>query len=122
MENVEISRKKNADYANAEDAFLNFRACTMMGIDPKVGLLVRMSDKLVRASNLLTHEANVVDEQIGDTLADLANYAMILKLFIEDEKQRVSVFHHGAGGGGSQPGIVVTAIGGASSHQGSGKA
>ena len=86
--NVEISRKKNADYANEGDAFFNFRACEMLGIDPRVGLLVRMSEKIVRAANLMNREALVEDEKVGDTLADLANYAIILKLFNESEKKK----------------------------------
>lgn len=83
-ENIEISRKKNSDYATDSNAFLNFEACSMLGIDPKVGFLVRMSDKLVRISNLINKDAQVKDESISDTLSDLANYSMIFKLYIEN--------------------------------------
>lgn len=86
--NVAISRVKNQDYANENDAFANFKACSSYGVDPKMGIIVRMTDKLVRVSNLLNKEAKVKDESIGDTLSDLANYAMILKLFIESEEVR----------------------------------
>lgn len=85
MESVSISKAKNADYASDGDPFLNFRACEMLGIDSNQGIMVRMTDKLMRASNLLTREAMVADESIMDTLKDLSNYALILAIKLEEE-------------------------------------
>jgi hypothetical protein len=84
--NVEISRNKNSDYATNDDAFKNFRGCEAFGITVEQGILVRMSDKFARIANLLTKEAQVKDERIADTLSDLANYAMILKVYIDNKK------------------------------------
>ena len=83
--NVQLSAKKNADYANENDPFQNFRVCEALGIPAEVGLIVRMSDKLMRASNLISREAEVKDESILDTLSDLANYAMILRMYLEQK-------------------------------------
>lgn len=85
--NVEISRAKNADYAGPDDPFLNFRVCEALGIPAEVGLVVRMSDKLARISNLIKpgRIAQVKDESSLDTLADLANYAMILHMYLENK-------------------------------------
>lgn len=85
--NVQISMKKNADYANENDPFQNFRICEALGIPAEVGLIVRMSDKLMRAANLITpgREAKVTDETILDTLSDLANYSMILRMYLEQK-------------------------------------
>lgn len=88
-ENVEISRMKNADYASEGDPFLNFRACEAFGVPATTGLLVRMSDKLIRCANLVNREAQVKDESILDTLSDLANYAMILRMYIETHNENV---------------------------------
>lgn len=82
---VEISRAKNSDYANVDDPFYNFRASAAFGIDVGKGIIVRMTDKLSRISNLLTRDAKVKDESILDTLSDLSNYALILRAFIESE-------------------------------------
>jgi len=79
-QNVAISEAKNSDYANSDDAFANFRACEMLGIDSDIAILVRMTDKMMRISNLLSRPAQVKDESIYDTLSDLANYATILKV------------------------------------------
>lgn len=81
---VEISRRKNADYSVEGDAFKNFRGSEMVGVDPAQAILVRMTDKLTRCGNLLTKEAKVKDEGIADTLRDLANYALILLLFLDE--------------------------------------
>lgn len=86
--NVEISEAKNADYAGSEDPFKNFRVVEFVTggrISAADGILIRMTDKVQRVANLLTAPNQVADEKIGDTLADLANYAMILKVFLEDE-------------------------------------
>ncbi len=81
--NIQISKNKNADYADNDDAFKNFRACEMLGFTIEEGILIRMSDKFIRVSNLLKRKAVISDEKITDTLQDLANYAMILKVYIE---------------------------------------
>jgi len=84
--NLEISRKKNSDYASETDPFLNFRACETYGISCEKAIVVRMSDKLVRVANLLDKQAQVVDESLMDSLSDLTNYAMILRIYIEQKK------------------------------------
>lgn len=85
--NVDISRAKNSDYATQIDPFSNFRVCESLGIPTEVGLIVRMSDKMARISNLIKPgvEAKVKDESVLDTLSDLANYSMILRMYIEQK-------------------------------------
>lgn len=83
--NVAISKTKNSDYAGASDPFANFKSCAVYGIDPKQGIFVRMTDKMMRIANLLRRPAAVADESVLDTLSDLANYAMILRMYIEHE-------------------------------------
>lgn len=88
--NVEISSRKNGDYASDGDAFLNFRLIeTLTGgrITVADGLLVRISDKMQRAANLMepNRKRLVMDESLADTLADACNYLMILKVFLQSE-------------------------------------
>lgn len=85
-QNVEISRRKNADYANSDDPFKNFRVIEWLtggATTVEDGILVRMSDKMSRIATLLKQDALVKDEKIKDTLQDLANYAMILAIYLE---------------------------------------
>lgn len=85
--NVDISKNKNSDYAGISDPFANFKACEMLGIPAEEGIIVRMTDKLMRISNLLKRSAKVKDESILDTLSDLANYSMILRMLIESRQK-----------------------------------
>lgn len=87
--NVSISDKKNSDYATNSDPFKNFRLCELLGIcSVETGMLVRVCDKLSRISNLLENKAEVNDESIADTLSDMANYSMILRMFIEQKNEK----------------------------------
>lgn len=75
----ELHEHKNAGYAgDATDPWINFRECEAFGIPAHIGVLVRMSDKYIRITNLLNNPDNdQVNESILDTLADLAAYALI---------------------------------------------
>lgn len=77
---------KNTDYATKDNPFSNFTLVNSLWITTvERWILVRMTDKLSRISNLIDSEAKVKDETIIDTLVDLANYSIILKLYIEDK-------------------------------------
>lgn len=73
---LEVMKKKNVDYSTADDPFQNFR---MFG---RLGILVRLSDKL---SRLKQFEANgsfaVESESLDDTIQDIINYAVLFKGF-----------------------------------------
>ena len=82
--NVEISKKKNSDYATEDDPFKNFKLCEFIGTcSVEAGIITRIGDKITRVSQLLKKEADVNDENIYDTLSDLSNYAMILRIYLE---------------------------------------
>ena len=78
----ELLKRKNADYASTNDPYQNFRFAEIVGVPIERAILVRMSDKLARISNILTKPAEVKDETIEDTLLDLINYTAILKVYI----------------------------------------
>lgn len=81
-----IMEVKNADYANSSDPFMNFRMVENLDITSlEKWILVRMSDKMSRIANLIDTDAKVKDESIVDTLLDLANYSIILKLFLSSK-------------------------------------
>lgn len=82
--------KKNSDYATGEDPFKNFKMASLIGITPERAILVRISDKLARISNLMNpgKKAQVSDEAIEDTILDMINYLAILRAFLQDEKDK----------------------------------
>lgn len=81
--NWEIVSRKNADYANQDDPFFNFKVCASLGIPVEHGFIVRMTDKISRIKNLINREAKVTDESLLDACSDLANYAMLFRMYRE---------------------------------------
>ncbi len=78
-EMLKTYRDKNADYG---DSFA--KSYEEFGMTAPV---VRMSDKMERLKSLSKAEASVKDESIRDTLIDLANYAMMTVVEIEEEER-----------------------------------
>lgn len=56
---------------------------TPEGIDPLVGLLLRINDKVQRASNLITSGQDPQHESLRDCFADLSNYGTIGLMVID---------------------------------------
>lgn len=73
----QIFEKKNKDYG---DAFAQHGT---------VGVLVRISDKMSRFTNISKRglEISVSDETLKDTLMDLHNYAAMAIMCMEDNKE-----------------------------------
>lgn len=80
---------KNADYSGeSDDAFQNFKLVQALGIaDVPTAIMVRMSDKMARISSYLQlGSLKVSDESVMDSCIDLANYAVILAIWFENQK------------------------------------
>jgi hypothetical protein len=82
---LDIVNKKNADYASDSEPFANFIfAANLAGVSVPRGMLVRMGDKISRLRTLLDGEApKVSEERLRDTLIDLANYALIMAVWLD---------------------------------------
>lgn len=90
---LELTRKKNSDYAGEGDAFLNFNLIEIVTggkITAEMGMLVRLSDKFQRIANLLFREAQVADEKIVDTLSDNSVYSKIMQIYLQQKKAQSS--------------------------------
>jgi hypothetical protein len=76
-----IHKVKNADYGSSYNL-----ASALLGIPAHVGLLVRMTDKLARACRLAQGQTPQVEgEALQDTLLDLANYAVLAMLALQEK-------------------------------------
>jgi hypothetical protein len=90
---VATNRKKRADYANKDDAFVNFRRSSGLlgipGFGPKEAALHNITQKLARLQAL--REAGRMDdpknESVQDTYLDLAVYAVILLALSKEENE-----------------------------------
>lgn len=86
---VEVAEKKNHDYSGTQkNAFGNFKRVETLGIcSTEQGFLARMTDKLCRVSTLIRKDAKVADESLQDTLLDLANYSILMSIYISQKKK-----------------------------------
>ncbi|EPW09956.1 hypothetical protein SAG0049_10950 [Streptococcus agalactiae CCUG 91] len=73
-ENYQTFLAKNADYGNSFEKSLND-----LGI---VAGIVRIGDKYNRVCNLIKNKQNV-SESLSDTLNDMANYCVMLAVWLE---------------------------------------
>lgn len=72
----DLFARKNADYG---DAFAKYGP---------VGVIVRMEDKMQRMISISNTGINLVpDESLRDTLLDLANYATMAVMLIDETKK-----------------------------------
>lgn len=80
--------KKAADYGTGEDPLANLRASKLLGIEPWIGAILRMSDKLFRVHSLIKN-GSLKNESIEDNLIDMSSYALLallLKRELDDAK------------------------------------
>lgn len=79
--------KKNAGYSgDSQDRWANFRLAETLGVSTFLGVMVRMSDKWIRITNLVKNSSfDKVGEAIEDTLMDLASYALIAICILKEK-------------------------------------
>ena len=76
-----IMSAKNHDYTSgSNDPFSNFRASASIGVDPIVGVCVRIIDKLQRLRTFAEQGTlKVKGEGVADACRDIINYAVLVQ-------------------------------------------
>lgn len=78
LEIAVLHARKNHDYSEAGNPLSNLRACERLGIDPYLGLLVRIQDKNCRIEqHAKSGHLQVQDETIEDSHIDAAVYNLL---------------------------------------------
>lgn len=86
---MQISAAKNHDYAGGEDKdpLANFKRVEAAGVEPIVGLVVRMLDKVGRIETFMREGKLLVPgETVEDAFSDLGNYCFLAIALMEDMK------------------------------------
>lgn len=82
----------NRDQQEAGDTLFNLKVCELLGVVPSTeeGILVRLSDKLMRLISLTKpgRDAAVKDESVLDTIVDCHNYLDYLGLIWQQRRQQ----------------------------------
>lgn len=76
---TKIYAAKDHDYGNSFE-----QSCNKFGI---IAAIVRMGDKMNRLESLADKKAEVKDESIENTLLDLANYAIMTVMWLNNKKE-----------------------------------
>jgi hypothetical protein len=92
---LDIMLKKNSDYTGgkeSQDIFANFRMSEAFDIDPIIGIMMRVMDKIQRIRSFTNDGSlKVSDESVYDACEDIVNYAILTKaMFIERRKNEIS--------------------------------
>ena len=88
---LDIMKKKNHDYAGGngphQDCFANFRGSSYLGINPIMGILLRVQDKIMRIRTFAEKgKLKVADESVEDAILDVINYMILVRgLSLEGE-------------------------------------
>ena len=86
---MEISAKKNHDYAGGmdKDPLANFKEASKMGLKPEQGLWMRSLDKVGRINTFFREgKLEVENEGLEDALMDLGNYCFLMLALLSDSK------------------------------------
>lgn len=76
QEVLDMHRRKGSDYGTDQDFFANVSASANWGIEPWVGAMMRVSDKVARLQSA-AKGSTLKNEGIEDSLLDIATYAII---------------------------------------------
>ena len=76
--------KKGADYGDGTDFLANVRVAEQWGIPAWVGVAIRMNDKVTRLQSFAKNGV-LANEGVVDNLMDLAAYALIAIVLLEEE-------------------------------------
>lgn len=86
----EMMLAKNHDYAGgSEDRFANFRGSLFLGIEPELGILMRVMDKFMRITAFIRTGCLLVKgEAVEDAIEDSINYLILLKGMIIERRTK----------------------------------
>lgn len=87
---IKLTQLKNEDYTNNSEPFANFDGAEEFGVDPIVGLAIRMADKFQRLksfskSGKLSVQTN--GDTISDIFRDLIGYSSLALGMIQRNKE-----------------------------------
>lgn len=83
-----LMEKKNKDYSGGvPDVFANFRGSSMYGVEPEIGIMIRIQDKFKRIEAFIRNGTLAVnDESCRDSIEDIVNYTVLLAGMLEERK------------------------------------
>lgn len=82
----DLHQEKSHDYGFDGDFLSNLRATKDFGIEPWVGVIIRMNDKITRLKALIK-KGSLKCESVQDTLKDISCYGALAHILYEESQQ-----------------------------------
>ncbi len=93
-EMLALIKTKNNDYSGGGGPFANFKEAENFGVDPLVGLSVRIGDKIKRLQTYCqTGDLAVKGEGVEDIFKDLIGYSWLALGMLHEKKQAPTIPH-----------------------------
>ena len=86
---ADLHDRKSNNYSTDSDPLSNLKMCEQFGVPAYLGVMVRLSDKWSRLTQLAGGKPDLVGESIIDTLKDMAIYSLLaIILWEKNEKHQ----------------------------------
>lgn len=79
--------RKAEDYGKGEDGLANLRESAKMGIDPWIGVAIRLGDKLARIQSFIK-KGKLLNESLEDSMIDSAVYSILMLILYREKKRK----------------------------------
>ena len=83
-------RRKSSDYTGGEgsqDPFANFKSTEVLGVDPVIGIMIRVMDKIQRIRSFVNDgELKVANESVYDAFDDIIGYTILAKAMVKQKR------------------------------------
>lgn len=84
-------KNKSSDYTGGKtsvDPFANFRATEILDVDPIIGIMMRIMDKIQRIRSFVNDgELKVSNETVYDAFDDIIGYTILAKAMMMEKRQ-----------------------------------
>ena len=85
----EIIKAKNADYSDSGDPYSNFRSAEIFGVNPSIGILLRVMGKIQRIKSFIAkNKLEVTGESFEDACDDIINYMVLIKGILKEQQNK----------------------------------
>lgn len=88
-------RRKSSDYTggeNSNDPFANFKATQVLDVDPVIGVMVRIMDKIQRVRSFVNDgELKVSNESVYDAFDDIIGYTVLAKAMVKEKREKAAI-------------------------------
>jgi len=88
-------RRKSSDYTGgktSQDPFANFNSTNVFDVDPIIGIMIRVLDKMQRIRSFVKDdELQVPNESVDDAFDDMIGYTILAKALMKQRRDTDSI-------------------------------